>query len=102
MCNHLKPLNKNNLNAKALHASKNKQHRKLIQHIYNSKKWKQLRNSYITQHPICEYCGKPATTVHHIKRFSIATNKREMEQIAYDEHNLMSLCVKCHLSQHRK
>ena len=101
MCDkHLKPLNKNNLNKKALHASKNKERRKLLQHIYNSKKWKTLRNEYIEHHQCCELCGEPATTVHHIKKFSSGLNKKEIEHLAYDANNLQALCLSCHFKQH--
>lgn len=103
MCKkHNKPLNKNNLNKKALCASKNKEKRKLLQHIYNSKKWKSLRLEYITNHPSCEICGLPATTVHHIKRFSTGINKREIENLAYDKNNLMAMCYSCHFKSHHK
>lgn len=103
MCTgHLKPLNKNNLNEKALRAAKNKQRKHLLQHIYNSKRWKQLRNDYISQHERCEICGSIATTVHHIKRFGSGHNKREIEKLAYDKTNLMALCTKCHLSKHHR
>lgn len=102
MCKHQKPLNKNNLNPKALKLSKNKERRKFLQHIYNSKKWKTIRNEYINEHPVCERCGQQATTVHHIRRFSQGLNKKEIEQLAYDKNNLMSLCMKCHLSEHRR
>ena len=99
---HHKPLNKNNLNEKALYASKNKEKRNFLRHIYNSKKWKELRKLYISEHPKCEICGADACQVHHIKRFSLGKSKKEIEQLAYDYNNLMSLCKHCHLSKHLK
>ena len=99
---HNKPLNKNNLNKKALAAAKNKEKRNFLRHIYNNKKWKSLRNEYIAEHPLCECCGEPAMQVHHIKRFSTGRNKKEIEKLAYDKNNLMSLCKHCHISKHSK
>lgn len=99
---HYKPLNKNNLNEKALHAAKNKEKRNFLRHIYNNKKWKELRNQYITEHPKCEVCGADACQVHHIKRFSTGKSKKEIEKLAYDKNNLMALCKHCHISKHHK
>lgn len=100
---HHKPLNKNNLNEKALAASKSKDKKKFLRHIYNSKKWKDIRNEYISEHPTCECCHfELATQVHHIKRFSTGKNKKEIEKLAYDKNNLMALCSHCHISKHLK
>ena len=98
---HRKPLNKNNLTKKALSASKGKDKKKFLRHIYNSKKWKEIRNEYISEHPTCECCHfELATQVHHIKRFSAGKNKKEIEMLAYDINNLMALCSHCHISKH--
>ncbi len=100
--NHNTPLNRNNLSKKSFKASRNKDKKKFLRHIYNSKKWKELRKSYISEHPKCEICGEDACQVHHIKRFSTGKSKKEIEKLAYDYNNLMSLCKHCHLSKHHK
>lgn len=86
--------------AQATRSKKSKQ--RLLKHIYNSKKWKELRAQYISDHPLCECCGEPAVQVHHIKSFSTGKSKKEIEKLAYDPNNLMSLCKHCHISKHKK
>lgn len=76
------------------------------QKIYNSKEWKHLRRSYISEHPLCEECLKngkvtPAQEVHHIVKFSTGKTEAEVKSLAYDETNLMSLCSKCHKEKHK-
>lgn len=39
--------------------------------LYNTTRWRNLRNAYLMEHPLCERCEKegritPATDVHHI------------------------------------
>ena len=72
-------------------------YKKLIQ----SKRWMQVRNKFIREHPICERCGKLATEVHHrvpLNRFR--NDPFKMEQMAFDEDNLQSLCHVCHRQAH--
>ena len=78
---HLKPLNRNNLIKN--HTSKKCTHSKskFLRHIYNSKKWKTLRNKYISDHPLCEICGAEATQVHHIIPFSTGKCKKDIEKL---------------------
>ena len=69
--------------------------------FYNSKAWKLLRKSYITEHPLCENCLKngiikPAKEVHHKQIFSTANTEEGQWNIFLDGNNLMSLCIKCH------
>lgn len=71
-----------------------------IASIYNSTIWKNMRLSYIIQHPICEYCARPATEVHHIQYISSGRNLEEMQRIAYDQDNLIALCTECHHNVH--
>lgn len=70
--------------------------------IYNSKKWKTLRNYYIKNHPLCYICelkgvAKIAEDVHHIDSFSRYIGDERIEK-AFDINNLMTLC-KYHHSQ---
>lgn len=75
---------------------------KFLRHIYNSKKWKTLRNEYIRDHKYCEICGEIATQVHHIIPFSTGETEDEIKEYAYDPDNLIALCCHCHISKHRK
>ena len=75
--------------------------------IYNSKQWKYLRNSYLSEHPLCEDCLqegiiKPAAEVHHIQPILTATTPGDMEALAFNPSNLRSLCVYHHKLVHKK
>lgn len=55
--------------------------------------WKRIRDSYISQHPLCEECEKKgkltkAEEVHHILPLSRGGT--------HDRSNLMALCKPCH------
>lgn len=57
------------------------------------RRWRKIRKTYITAHPLCEECKKqgkftPAEEVHHIKPLSDAGT--------HSYENLMSLCKSCH------
>ena len=54
--------------------------------------WKKLRDSYISQHPYCELCGRPAQEVHH--RVPVSRGGQHTEE------NLISLCRSCHNRVH--
>lgn len=73
--------------------------------IYNTSKWKKLRNAYFMLHPICEMCLKayndgnisleemnPTEEIHHIKPILKANSKLEMIERAFDGNNLIALC----------
>ena len=69
--------------------------------VYDQPYWKQLRLSYLMEHPICEYCNKNlATEVHHIRELSKATSDNEMISLGFDVNNLMAVCTKCHQEIH--
>lgn len=79
--------------------------RKDRQGIYQSKRWKNLRDWYLLKHPLCEMCLamgkiKPAIDVHHKDGF---TNYSGYERIykAYEIDNLIALCKECHSFLHR-
>lgn len=77
------------------------------QKIYNSQKWKKLRNSYIAEFPLCQSClekGKivPGEEVHHVIPFLTGQTQQEIENLAFDWNNLKTLCQSCHKAAHRK
>lgn len=51
-------------------------------------RWREIRRRYLGDHPTCEYCGRPATEVHHEVPLSRGGT--------HDLHNLVSLCRRCH------
>ena len=57
------------------------------------RRWRKIRQAFLTAHPLCEECKKqgrytPAEEVHHITPLS--------EGGTHDYENLMALCKSCH------
>jgi 5-methylcytosine-specific restriction protein A len=79
--------------------------RRLRQKAYQSKEWRELRDTYIKMHPLCEECIKknivtPAVDVHHLKTpFSKGTINYTL---LLDMNNLESVCKVCHAEIHNK
>lgn len=72
---------------------------------YNSKYWKNLRNAFIREHPLCYDCaleGKstPAEECHHIIPFYSGKTEEEKWNLLLDPDNLCSLCQACHHKRH--
>lgn len=61
--------------------------------FYTSNRWKKLRDWYRARHPLCELCGQPTQTVHHI--IELRDGGLEMA-----EDNLQALCLACHNRAH--
>ena len=83
--------------------SKNKAYYRII----NSPKWGELSRRYKEMHPYCEKCLEngiytPVAEVHHIRPIGSASSMREAEQLAFDESNLMALCISCHNQMHKQ
>lgn len=75
--------------------------------IYNTERWRKLRDWKVVQNPLCELCLKegmitPADDVHHIRSFMSADIPEVRYQLAYDPENLMSLCKRHHQAIHNK
>ena len=57
---------------------------------------------------LCEWCRRDGKTTagvdcHHIIPFESATTQAEMERLCYDaDHNVVLLCVPCHVKAHRE
>jgi 5-methylcytosine-specific restriction protein A len=92
---------------------KNPEYRRII----TGKRWGKLRGLKMLKNAIdnggfCEQCVKnyftggprprKATEVHHIIPIESAHTREEMEALAYDESNLMALCIECHHELHRQ
>ena len=72
------------------------------QGAYCRTRWLKLRAHILDKEPLCVDCKKegkvtPATVVDHIKAID-----GEDDPLFYDEHNLQSLCDKCHRKKTRK
>lgn len=83
----------------------NNEKRKLRQKIYNSTKWKALKTAKLQESPLCQMCLKkgvitPAAHCHHIISFMKAKNELEMQALAFDYNNIMTLCAQCHQKIH--
>lgn len=88
---------------------------KEYQRLLNSKRWRELRATYLRAHPLCERCieegeaaGIPggyitsAVDVHHITPVETAKSSIEMERLCYDPTNLRALCIPCHVKTHKE
>ena len=77
------------------------------QSIYQDRRWKLLRAAKMRANPLCEVCeakGRvtPTKDVHHKKPFDTGTTKEEIEVLAFDYYNLLSVCDPCHKNEHKK
>ena len=98
-------INKKEIKTKSVKYSNEK--KKTQESFYSTTAWRRLRDTYISLHPICEECIKhshvtEAKEVHHKKPFMRGETEEERWQLFLDEHNLMSLCDKCHSALHTK
>lgn len=77
------------------------------QDIYQDPRWRKLRDQKLRDNPICEICEKKRRVVqteeiHHVKPFEISANRDELERLAFDYDNLISLCIPCHKEEHKR
>lgn len=75
--------------------------------LYNTPEWKDLRESYNRNNPLCEDCllkGRitPAQHTHHIQPFMNGSSKSEQLTLLLDWSNLRSLCIDCHKEAHKR
>ena len=71
--------------------------------VYNTRKWRELRDGMLMTFPLCQQCGRDmAKEVHHRKPLSEARDDMEMVTLGFDPANLMCLCERCHDIIHRK
>ena len=79
------------------------------QKLLNDRRWKELRRSYLQQHPLCERCQREgfvtaAVDVHHKTPVEQGRTEHEMEYLAYNVggNNLEALCIPCHIKTHQE
>lgn len=76
------------------------------QKIYQDRRWKLIRQFMLREHPLCQECEKknrvtPATQVHHVIPFDTGRNQKEVESLAFDLDNTMTVCDECHAAIHQ-
>lgn len=81
-------------------------HGKTYNRLINCQKWRNIRNEYLCANPLCERCKEQgivtiAECVHHITPVEDGRSVEEMELLAYNRNNLMSLCFSCHEAIHK-
>lgn len=74
--------------------------RKDRQQVYQSRRWRDLRQGALQAQPLCAVCeieGRStlAVDVHHLHTFTRQTGAARLG-VAYDPANLVSLCKSCH------
>ncbi len=79
----------------------------IYNNVYNTARWRKLRQAYLMQHPLCELCEKEgkvkeATEVHHITPISKAESELQMKELGYNPNNLMALCEFHHHQLHNE
>ena len=73
--------------------------------IYDTQRWRRLRDCKFADQPICEICLQkgiitPADEIHHRVSFMSVPAGSERTALAFDYDNLMSLCRSCHQQLH--
>jgi 5-methylcytosine-specific restriction protein A len=71
------------------------------QEIYQDKRWKFIRAAKLREKPICERCEQKnrvttADQVHHKIPFAWGRSPEEIDRLAFDYDNMMSVCNSCH------
>jgi len=75
--------------------------------MIQSRRWRLLRLTQLTDYPLCELCLQQglyvsATEVHHRTPCETAVTDAEMERLMFEPSNLQSLCHSCHQEEHRR
>ena len=83
------------------------QRRKERMAIYNTARWRKMREAKLRDNPLCEICERNGITrmtddVHHIQSFMSTDNPESRKVLAFDYDNLMSVCDECHSAIHNK
>ncbi len=81
-------------------------HGKEYVRLMNSKEWRQLRREKLSADPYCEECLKRgihrlASVVHHKTEVESGQSPAECRRLAFDPHNLESVCPQCHRDIHK-
>lgn len=66
--------------------------------IYNSQRWRNLRNYKLTMNYLCEKCEAQGIEA-YAKHVDHIVEIKDDPSKAYDKRNLMSLCIPCHTAK---
>ena len=75
-------------------------------HYYQDRRWKRLREWYVSTHLICEDCmfegrSVPAQECHHKVPFSWFDLEQDRIAALLDPDNITCLCKECHMKRHK-
>lgn len=75
-------------------------------HYYGDRRWKRLRDWFMSTHLICEDCmfegrSVPADECHHRIPFSFFDLEQDRIAAMLDPDNLVALCRSCHMKRHK-
>lgn len=78
---------------------------KIRKEVYNTSKWRKLREAKLMQDPLCEMCLQneiitAGVDIHHIVSFVQVSDPLRRKELAFDFNNLMTLCKVCHQKLH--
>lgn len=76
-------------------------------YVYNTKRWKELRQTYLLNNPLCYECQLKgyyvsAIDVHHIQPISKFKDIHKKMEMGFNINNLKGLCKECHKAEHQK
>jgi 5-methylcytosine-specific restriction enzyme A len=82
-----------------------KQNNRIHRLVYNTRRWRDLRKSFLAINPLCAKCQeegiiKLAEHVHHKTEISEAMTDSEAVRIGFDFNNLEGICRKHHTEEH--
>ena len=70
--------------------------RKTYQHLYNTTRWRRLRNRQLQQTPYCQQCYRNTQQYVYANVADHITDHRGDDRLMWDPGNLQSLCRECH------
>ena len=80
-------------------------HSQLYKNLMNSREWRALRTSWLSDHPLCARCAeqgyvRAAQCVHHLTPIESGRTDEDCRALAFSPTNLQSLCYQCHADIH--
>ncbi len=68
---------------------------------YDTKRWRDAREIYLTKNPLCVLCAQmgraaEATVVDHIRPWKDGGTDAERNQLFWNQDNWQALCASCH------
>ncbi len=83
-------------------AERSENSRRAARLVYNTRRWRRLRDAVLMENPLCQMCGKELSVeVHHRRPLADARDDDQMVEWGFDPNNLQCLCERCHDIVHR-